>query len=82
MRSCRSRSRIASSVCLGDGWVPYRAILAVMRWFGKAPVVHVYSREALLRDLRDVGFVDVTVRDVGAAKTVAFVVAKKPTRGR
>ncbi len=75
-------SLIASSVCLGDGWVPYGPMIAVMRWFGKAPVVHVYSRETLFRELREIGFVDVTERDVGAGKTVAFVVAKKPSRSR
>jgi arsenite methyltransferase len=75
-------SLIASSVCLGDGWVPYGPITAVMRWFGKAPVVHVYSRETLFRELRESGFVDVTERDVGAEKVVAFVVAKKPAGSR
>jgi len=75
-------SLIASNVCLGDGWVPYGSIIAVMRWFGKAPVVHVYRRETLLRELSELGFVDVTERDVGAEKTIAFVVAKKPTRNR
>jgi arsenite methyltransferase len=73
-------SLIASSVCLGDSWVPYRPIIAVMRWFGKAPVVHLYRRETLFRELREIGFVDVTERDVGAEKEVAFVVAKKPTQ--
>jgi ubiquinone/menaquinone biosynthesis C-methylase UbiE len=75
-------SLIASSVCLGDAWVPYGPIIAVMRWFGKAPVVHLYGRETLFSELREIGFVDVTERDVGAEKTVAFVVAKKPTRSR
>jgi ubiquinone/menaquinone biosynthesis C-methylase UbiE len=75
-------SLIASSVCLGDAWVPYRPILAVMRWFGKAPVVQIYGRETLFRELRELGFVDVTERAVGAEKTVAFVVAKKPIRSR
>jgi ubiquinone/menaquinone biosynthesis C-methylase UbiE len=73
-------SLITSSVCLGDTWVPHGPIIAVMRWFGKAPVVHVYSRETMFRELREIGFVDVTERDVGAEKTVAFVVAKKPAR--
>jgi arsenite methyltransferase len=73
-------SLIASSVCLGDSWVPHGPIIAVMRWLGKAPVVHVYSRETLLRELRATGFVDVTEKDVSAEKTVAFVVAKKPIR--
>ena len=73
-------SLIASSVCLGDARVPYGPIIAVMRWFGKAPVVQVYSRETVLRELREIGFADVTERDVGAEKTIAFVVAKKPAR--
>jgi ubiquinone/menaquinone biosynthesis C-methylase UbiE len=75
-------SLIASSVCLGDGWAPYGPIIAVMRWFGKAPVVHIYNRETLFRELREVGFVDVTERDVGAEKVVAFLVAKKPSGSR
>jgi arsenite methyltransferase len=69
---------IASSVCLGDGWVPYRPLLSVMHWLGKAPVVDIYSRETLFRELREAGFVEAAERDVGAEKTVAFVVAKKP----
>lgn len=68
---------IASSVCLGDEWIPYRPILAVMRWFGKAPSVQIYGRETLFKELCEVGFVEVTERDVGAEKTVAFVVARK-----
>lgn len=75
-------SLIASSLCLGDARVPYGPLIAVMRWFGRAPVVHIYTRDALLRDLREVGFVDITVKDVGGAKTVVFVVAKKPPRDR
>jgi arsenite methyltransferase len=71
-------SFISSNACLGDTWVPYGAIISVMRWFGKAPVVHIYSRETILGELRDAGFVDVTERDVGASKLVAFIVAKKP----
>jgi arsenite methyltransferase len=75
-------SLIASSVCLGDAWVPYRPIIAGMRRFGKAPAVHIHSRQTLFRELRETGFVDVTERDVGAEKVTAFVVAKKPTRSR
>jgi arsenite methyltransferase len=32
----------------------------------------------MLRELREAGFVAVEERDVGAEKTVAFVVARKP----
>jgi ubiquinone/menaquinone biosynthesis C-methylase UbiE len=73
-------SFIASIVCLGDGWVPYRPLLTVLRWFGKAPFVDVYGRETIFSDLQEAGFVDATERDVGADKTVAFVVAKKPAQ--
>jgi hypothetical protein len=58
--------------------VPYGPLITLARWFGKAPVVHVYGRETLFRELREIGFVDVTERDVGADKVCAFVVAKKP----
>ncbi|MFO0556037.1 MAG: methyltransferase domain-containing protein [Polyangiaceae bacterium] len=69
---------VSSNVCLGDSWVPYRPLLAVMRWLGKAPSVTVYDRETLANDLRDAGFVEIEERDVGASKLVAFVLARKP----
>lgn len=69
---------ISSNVCLDDSWVPYGALVTVMRWLGKAPVVHGYGRAALARELREAGFVDVEEKDVGAARTVAFFVARKP----
>ena len=59
-------SFISSNVCLGGTWVPYGSIIAVMRWFGKAPVVHIYDRETILREMREAGFVDIEERDVGA----------------
>jgi ubiquinone/menaquinone biosynthesis C-methylase UbiE len=70
---------ISSNVCLGDSWAPYGAMIAVMRWFGKAPVVHIYDRATILREMGEAGFVDMVERDVGAGKEVAFIVAKKPT---
>lgn len=73
-------SFISSNACLGDSWAPYAAMITVMRWFGKAPVVHIYDRETIFREMREVGFVDVVERDVGADKLVAFIVAQKPTR--
>jgi arsenite methyltransferase len=71
-------SFISSNVCLGGTWVPYRPMIAVMRWLGKAPRVHCYSRTAILRELAAAGFVDVEEKDVGAEAVVAFVVARKP----
>lgn len=69
---------ISSNPCLGGSVVPYRPILAVMRWLGKAPPVALMTREGCLEDIRNAGFVDVATPDVGAAKRVAFVVATKP----
>ncbi|AKF09590.1 class I SAM-dependent methyltransferase [Sandaracinus amylolyticus] len=69
---------ISSNVCLGDSWVPYGALLAVMRWLGKAPAVRIYDRATIVREMKDAGFVDVEEKDVGAERTVAFFVARKP----
>ncbi|HKP61556.1 MAG TPA: methyltransferase domain-containing protein [Polyangiales bacterium] len=71
-------SFISSNVCLAGSWIPYGALITVLRWFGKAPRIYNYDRATLLRELREVGFVDIEERDVGAESTVAFVVAKKP----
>jgi hypothetical protein len=71
-------SLITSNVCLGDTWVPYGALITVMRWFGKAPVVHIYDRATIVREVGEAGFVDVEEKDVGAQGTVAFIVARKP----
>jgi arsenite methyltransferase len=69
---------VSSNVCLGATWVPYGALITVMRWFGKAPVVHIYDRDTITRELRSTGFVDIEEKDVGADRRVAFIVAKKP----
>lgn len=72
-------SFISSNVCLSGSWVPYNAIIAVLRLFGKAPMVYCYDRQTIRRELREAGFVETDERDVGAAeKTVVFIVAKKP----
>lgn len=69
---------ISSNVCLAGTWVPYRTMITVMRWFGKAPRVRCYDRKTVLRELAEAGFVDVEEKDVGAHQLVAFVVARKP----
>ncbi len=71
-------SFVSSNVCLRGTWVPYGVILPVMRWFGRAPVVHLYDRDTIAREMREAGFVDVEEKDVGAAGTIAFFLAKKP----
>lgn len=75
-------SFISSNVCLRGTWVPYGAVIAVLRWFGKAPKVYLYDRDTIVRDLREVGFKDIMVHDVGADAKVAFVTAKKPLAAR
>lgn len=69
---------VASNVCLREGWMPYGAIITVMRWFGKAPFVHLYDRATIVRELAEVGFVDAQVHDVGSDAVVAFITAAKP----
>lgn len=69
---------ISSNVCLGGSWIPYRPLLTVMRWLGKAPAVSVYDRETIRRELREAGFVEIEEKDVGAEKEIAFLVARKP----
>lgn len=69
---------VSSNVCLKGSWVPYGAVIAVMRWFGKAPNVYLYDRDTILRELGEVGFRDVKVHEVGADAKVAFITATKP----
>ncbi|NUP07494.1 MAG: class I SAM-dependent methyltransferase [Polyangiaceae bacterium] len=71
-------SFISSNVCLGDSWVPYGAIITVMRWFGKAPVAYTYDRRTIMREMGEAGFVEVEEKDVGTDTMIAFVVARKP----
>ncbi len=70
---------ISSTVCLGDSLVPYRPLLTVMRWLGKAPRVAVISRRTVVEEMVSAGFVGVTDTDVGAKATIGFVVAEKPS---
>lgn len=70
---------ISSNVCLIESWVPYRPMIAVMRWLGRAPKVHFYDRATIVRELEETGFEDVAEVDVGANKIVAFMVARKHT---
>jgi arsenite methyltransferase len=68
---------VSSNVCLAGTWVPYRSMIAVMHWLGKAPRVHCYGRKAILREIAAAGLVEVEEKDVGAENLVAFVVARK-----
>lgn len=69
---------VSSTVCLGESRVPWRPILEVMRWLGKAPRVETFSKRTLEQAVRRAGFVDISQPDVGAQSTVAFIVAAKP----
>lgn len=69
---------VSSNVCLAGTWVPYRTLITVMRWLGKAPRVSCYDRTTILADLAAAGFVDAVEHDVGADRVVAFIVARKP----
>jgi arsenite methyltransferase len=71
-------SFVSSTVCLGESWAPYRPLLTVMRWLGKAPMVKILSKRALDDQMQRAGFVERTHPDVGAEPTVAFTVATKP----
>lgn len=69
---------VSSTAVLGDTWVPYKPVLALMRRLGKAPAVGIFGTNTFLREVRDAGFVDISTPDVGADKTTAFTVATKP----
>jgi arsenite methyltransferase len=69
---------VSSTVCLGESWVPYRPVLEVMRWLGKAPRVNIFRKHVLEDDVRRAGFVGLGQPDVGADPTIAFIVAEKP----
>ena len=69
---------IQSTAVLSDSWVPFGVVLAVMRWFGKAPSVDIFGKDTLLADMREVGFVNASTPEVGAKKETAFIVAAKP----
>ena len=72
---------ISSTVCLGESWVPYGALIGVMRLIGKAPMVKIFDKRTLEDEIRQSGFVDISQPDVGAKGEIAFVVAKKPDWG-
>ena len=69
---------VSSTVCLGESWLPYRPLLALMRWLGKAPYVAIVDKATLAREIEDAGFVDLAQPDVGAKPVVGFMVAIKP----
>jgi len=69
---------ISTTPCLGESYVPYRPVLALMRLVGKAPPVDVIRVGQLRADLERAGFVEITRQEVSDSKTTAFVLAQKP----
>jgi arsenite methyltransferase len=70
---------VSSTACLRDSRIPFRPLLSVMRWLGKAPsVVSMLTRRDIVDDIHRAGFVDVSEPEVGAGRMIAFVVARKP----
>ena len=69
---------VSSTVCLGESWVPYGALIWVMRLIGKAPMVKIFDKRTLEDEMRQSGFVEISEPDVGAKGDIAFIVATKP----
>lgn len=69
---------VSSTVCLRESRIPFRPLLGAMRWLGLAPsVVSLLSRQDVVDEIRQAGFVDLSQPEVGAGPTIAFVVAMK-----
>lgn len=73
---------VTSTVCLGESWVPYAAILKIMYQLGKAPRVQIFTKQTLADDVRRAGFVDLDQPDVGAKSEIAFFLARRPIGAR
>lgn len=69
---------VSSTLCLGESWVPYRPLLRVMHWLGKAPRAYILRKRMLEDELLAAGFTGLEQPDVGAKSTIAFMVAEKP----
>lgn len=69
---------VSSTICLGESWVPYRPILKVMRWLGKAPRVSTLQKQVLEDEVSAAGFTGLSQPEVGAEPALAFIVAEKP----
>ena len=68
---------VSSTPCLADSFVPFRPVLAAMRWVGKAPPVELLRAGTLVDAMREAGFSDLTRPDVGGSRMAAFVVGKR-----
>lgn len=69
---------ISSTVCLGESVFPMGPVIRLMARVGKAPSVSVLKKATVAREILEAGFVDIKSPDVGARKTIEFIVARKP----
>jgi ubiquinone/menaquinone biosynthesis C-methylase UbiE len=69
---------VESTVVLGESWVPYRFVLAVMKLVNKAPPVWVFRANDFYQELSEAGFRNVDKPNIPAGKLVAFSVSQKP----
>jgi arsenite methyltransferase len=69
---------VTSTPCLGESWVPYRPLLSVAHWLGKAPEAWVFTKQTLAEEIQRAGFVDLSFPDVGAKAEIGFMIARRP----
>ena len=69
-----------TTVVLGESWVPYSIVLAVMKLLRRAPPVWVFNKKALYRDVYEAGFRNLDKPQIPAGKITAFSIAQKPER--
>ncbi|MFT6144843.1 MAG: ubiquinone/menaquinone biosynthesis C-methylase UbiE [Myxococcota bacterium] len=70
---------VSSTACLAEGWMPYKLIIPVMQFIGKAPFVSIIRTSTVMEDIQKAGFTDAERLDVGAAAQTTFIVAHKAT---
>jgi ubiquinone/menaquinone biosynthesis C-methylase UbiE len=68
---------VSSTPCLGWTWPLLKPVLRTMRWLGKAPYVEGFNKTRLADEIRNAGFVDLRQPDVGAKRSIAFIVARR-----
>ncbi|HXS19490.1 MAG TPA: methyltransferase domain-containing protein [Polyangiaceae bacterium] len=69
---------VSSTPCLAESSVPYRPLLKLLHWLGRAPKVQVMSKLDLASEIRAAGFSELEQPDVGAKPMIAFMTAVKP----
>lgn len=72
---------VSSTVVLGETWVPYRPLLKVLKWLGKAPQVDVVGKQEVLEELQVAGFEDFVQPIPELKQTTLFVSCRKSLAG-